>query len=179
MLIRLVPSVFSSPSLKGITEGLEEEKGATLVMRKQTFLSSGASIPPLEPRQMRGCVATTKSHRSLAPPTPTPLELGFECVSHLATSSIKASSFSMCRLSTMLTRRRMTHFRSRDTARSGLEGRSHLERAKVVLLCLILETGYQDPCPLITSRGTHVRKLRPPLGAKARNFPFPSTEPRH
>lgn len=70
MLIRLVPPIFSSPSLKGITECLEEEKRATLVMRKQTFLSSGSSIPPLEPRYMRGCVAATKSHRSLAPPSP-------------------------------------------------------------------------------------------------------------
>lgn len=45
-----------------------------------------------------------------------------ECISHLATSSIKASSFSKCKLSTMLTRRRMIHFRSRKTARSGLRG---------------------------------------------------------
>lgn len=52
-----------------------------------------------------------------------------EHVSHLATSSIKASSFSRCKLFTMLTRRRMIHFRSRYTARSGLQGRSQVTGA--------------------------------------------------
>lgn len=56
-------------------------------------------------------------------------ELWFEHISHLATSSIKASSFSRCKLSTMLTRRRMIHFRSRNTVRSGLEGRSQVTGA--------------------------------------------------
>lgn len=55
--------------------------------------------------------------------------LWFEHVSHLATSSIKASSFSRCKLFTMLTRWRMIHFRSRNTARSGLEGRSQVTGA--------------------------------------------------
>lgn len=51
MLPQLVPPIFTSPSLDGISEGLEEEEGATLETRGSgTFLRYGSCISPSEPR---------------------------------------------------------------------------------------------------------------------------------
>lgn len=94
-----------------------------------------------------------------------------QSLSHLATSSITSSSFSACKASTMLTRRRMTHFRSRNTARSGLAGGSQVT-GKGYCSAPPWRWKLQGLPPRPPAR-EHMRKLRPSGRAAAQLCPSP------